>query len=211
MGVNTGGDLLQFPEEKLQECYGYLDVEHCKRNPWRSMKDFALTWTKTKGWRTLLSLHARAYKSSDSDSQKKFPSKSYPIRYGTAKIQEDAFNLFQAGLREYIGSYGVKTQGSLCSGWGITSFSVLASKIVPIPSGTCLIDKYFHGQSTSHFSSMQPLDNFNAEATVSLPPGSKCYSEVNSPKAEVHFPKESWIEDRVPDLELQEQSKFIER
>ncbi|XP_039003259.1 DNA polymerase eta-like [Hibiscus syriacus] len=22
MGVNTGGDLLQFPEEKLQECYG---------------------------------------------------------------------------------------------------------------------------------------------------------------------------------------------
>lgn len=72
--------------------------------------------------------------SSDSDSQKKFPSKSCPLRYGTAKIQEDAFNLFQAGLREYIGLYGGKSEGSHYSGWGITSLSVSASKIVPIPS-----------------------------------------------------------------------------
>jgi DNA polymerase eta len=56
------------------------------------------------------------------------------LRYGTAKIQEDAFNLFQAGLREYIGSHGVKTLGHHHNGWGITSLSVSASKIVAIPS-----------------------------------------------------------------------------
>ncbi|MBA0837296.1 hypothetical protein Goarm_009465, partial [Gossypium armourianum] len=153
-----------------------------------------------------LTLHARAYKSSDSDSQKKFPSKSCPLRYGTAKIQEDAFNLFQAGLREYIGFYGGKTQGSHCSGWGITSLSVSASKIVPIPSGTCSIAKYFQGQSTSHFSSMQSPDNLNTEATLSLPSGSECYSEVNLSEPKIDFPKEeSWIKDTVPDLDLQEQ------
>ncbi|KAJ4827829.1 hypothetical protein Tsubulata_022021 [Turnera subulata] len=84
-----------------------------------------------------LTLHASAYKSSDSDSHKKFPSKSCPLRYGTAKIQEDAFNLFQAGLREYLGSYGVKTQGSHPNKWGITGLSVSASKIVDIPFVSC--------------------------------------------------------------------------
>ncbi|XP_011022338.1 PREDICTED: DNA polymerase eta isoform X2 [Populus euphratica] len=79
-------------------------------------------------------VYASAYKSCDSESYKKFPSKSCPLRYGTAKIQEDAFNLFQAGLREYIGSHGVKTLGHHHNGWGITSLSVSASKIVPIPS-----------------------------------------------------------------------------
>ncbi|KAA3453729.1 DNA polymerase eta isoform X2 [Gossypium australe] len=157
-----------------------------------------------------LTLHARAYKSSDLDSQKKFPSKSCPLRYGTAKIQEDAFNLFQAGLREYIGFYGGKTQGSHCSGWGITSLSVSASKIVPIPSGTCSIAKYFHGQSTSHFSSMQSSDNLNTEATLPLPSGvrsgSECYSEVNLSEPKIDFPmEESWIKDTVPDLDMQEQ------
>ncbi|XP_061982618.1 DNA polymerase eta isoform X3 [Populus nigra] len=79
-------------------------------------------------------VYASAYKSCDSESYKKFPSKSCPLRYGTAKIQEDAFNLFQAGLREYIGSHGVKTLGHHHNGWGITSLSVSASKIVAIPS-----------------------------------------------------------------------------
>ncbi|KAE8715311.1 DNA polymerase eta [Hibiscus syriacus] len=249
MGVNTVGDLLQFPEEKLQERYGIntgtwlwniargisgeevegrlLPKSHGSGKTFpgpRALKTVPAVqhWLnqlceelsericsdldQNKRMAHTLTLHARAYKSSDSDSQKKFPSKSCPLRYGTAKIQEDAFNLFQAGLREYVGFYGVKTQGNHHSGWGITSLSVSASKIVPIPSGTCSIAKYFHGQSTSHFSSMQPLDNFNAEATVSLPPGSECYPEVNSPKAEVDFPKEeSWIADTVPDLDLQEQ------
>ncbi|PQQ18906.1 DNA polymerase eta isoform X2 [Prunus yedoensis var. nudiflora] len=93
-----------------------------------------------------LVLHATAYKVSDSDShKKKFPSKSCPLRYGTAKIQEDALSLFQAALREYLGSYTAKIQGSQNNHWGITSLSVSASKIVPIPSGTASITKYFHG------------------------------------------------------------------
>lgn len=71
---------------------------------------------------------------SDSDLHKKFPSKSCPLRYGTTKIQEDAMNLFQAGLREYLGPFKVKMQGNQKSGWGITGLSVSASKISDIPS-----------------------------------------------------------------------------
>ncbi|CAN0911812.1 DNA polymerase eta [Linum grandiflorum] len=77
-----------------------------------------------------LTLHATAHLSSDRDSHRKFPSKSCPLRYGTAKIQEDAFHLFQAGLREYLGSCGASTH----HGWGITGLSVSASKIMDIPS-----------------------------------------------------------------------------
>lgn len=72
--------------------------------------------------------------SNDADSFKKFPSKSCPLRYGTAKIKEDALSLFQAGLREYLGQYNVKTSGNKNCGWGITGLSVSASKIVAIPS-----------------------------------------------------------------------------
>lgn len=64
-----------------------------------------------------------------SDPHLKFPSKSCALRYGTSKIQEDAMNLFQVGLREFLGSSKV-TQG----GWGITGLSVSASKIVAVPS-----------------------------------------------------------------------------
>ncbi|EOX96839.1 DNA polymerase eta, putative isoform 3 [Theobroma cacao] len=153
-----------------------------------------------------LTLHVRAYKSSDSDSQKKFPSKSCPLRYGTAKIQEDAFNLFQAGLREYIGLYGGKSEGSHYSGWGITSLSVSASKIVPIPSGTCSIAKYFHWQTSSHFSSIQSPENLRMDATHLSPPGNESYSEVNLPEPKIDFSgEESWIEDTIPGLGLQEQ------
>ncbi|MBA0775583.1 hypothetical protein Gotri_010710 [Gossypium trilobum] len=254
MGVNTVGDLLQFPEEKLQEQLGCgtLQEESVEKKlrdafslramvlerhflalgvangKFSAAKTGAEIGEMVQHWLNqlceelserlcsdldqnkriahTLTLHARAYKSSDSDSQKKFPSKSCPLRYGTAKIQEDAFNLFQAGLREYIGFYGGKTQGSHCSGWGITSLSVSASKIVPIPSGTCSIAKYFQGQSTSHFSSMQSSDNLNTEATLLLPSGSECYSEVNLSEPKIDFPKEeSWIKDTVPDLDLQEQ------
>ncbi|XP_028758639.1 DNA polymerase eta-like [Neltuma alba] len=78
-----------------------------------------------------LTLHARAYKG-DLDSHKNLPSKSCPLRYGAAKIQGDAVNLFQAGLREYIGFHNNK--GSQNSSWGITSLSVGASKMVTTPS-----------------------------------------------------------------------------
>lgn len=70
----------------------------------------------------------------DSESLKKFPSKSCPLRYGTTKIQEDSLSLFQTGLREYIGIYNVKTKGSNQHEWAITGLSVSASKIVTIPS-----------------------------------------------------------------------------
>lgn len=71
--------------------------------------------------------------SSEPDSQKKFPSKSCPLRYGTAKIQDDAFNLFHAALREFLGACQTKSQVTLENDWGITGLSVSASKIDCIP------------------------------------------------------------------------------
>ncbi|KAF3450066.1 hypothetical protein FNV43_RR06145 [Rhamnella rubrinervis] len=126
-----------------------------------------------------LTLHARAYKSSDSDSQKNFPSKSCPLRYGSAKMQDDAFNLFQAGLREYLGSNNAKTQEGQNSGWGITGLSISASKIVSIPAGTCSITKYFHGQELPGSLSKESLkqDDFTLEAALS-PSGSGSYLEM---------------------------------
>ncbi|XP_050234374.1 DNA polymerase eta isoform X2 [Mercurialis annua] len=116
-----------------------------------------------------LTLHASAYKCGDSDSHKKFPSKSCPLRYGISKIQEDAFNLCQAGLREYLGVHGNKIQGSQ-NGWGITGLSVSASKIVDLPSGTCSIMKYFHGQSCQSPLKQTP-DNFIQDPPPSSPSG----------------------------------------
>ncbi|KAJ6695181.1 DNA polymerase ETA [Salix koriyanagi] len=123
-----------------------------------------------------LTVYASAYKSCDSESYKKFPSKSCPLRYGTAKIQEDAFNLFQAGLREYIGSPGVKTLGHHHNGWGITSLSVSASKIVAIPSGTGSITKYFHEQYASP-SSKETQDTF-VKKDHAIITASESYSEL---------------------------------
>lgn len=100
-----------------------------------------------------LTLHANAYKSTDTESHKKFPSKSCPLRYGAVKIIEDAVNLFQAALREYLGSY----IGNQSGGWGVTNLSVSASKIVAIPSGTSSITKYFHSRDQLNDLS-EPLD-----------------------------------------------------
>ncbi|KAK2991049.1 hypothetical protein RJ640_019370, partial [Escallonia rubra] len=120
-----------------------------------------------------LTVNASAYKvvvSNDSDSHKKFPSKSCPLRYGTVKIQEDALNLFLAGLREYLGPY-IKTRADQFNGWGITGLSVSASKIIAIPSGTRSIMKYFHGQD-KFFSSMNQLnDKIIPEDVVLSPSG----------------------------------------
>ncbi|XVF46076.1 hypothetical protein PTKIN_Ptkin02bG0259000 [Pterospermum kingtungense] len=248
MGVNTVGDLLQFPEEKLQERYGIntgtwlwniargISGEEVQGRLLPKSHGSGKTFPGPRALKTVpavqhwlnqlceelserlcsdldqnrriahtLTLHARAYKykSGHSDSEKKFPSKSCPLRYGTAKIQEDAFNLFQAGLREYIGLYGVKTQGGEYIGWGITSLSVSASKILPIPSGTSSIAKYFYGPSTSHFSSMQSPVDLNIERVHS---GSESYSEANLPEAKIDFPtEESRIEDTVPGWDQQDQ------
>ncbi|KAL4275549.1 hypothetical protein AHAS_Ahas20G0118300 [Arachis hypogaea] len=73
-------------------------------------------------------------KKGESDSLRKFPSKSCPLRYGTTKIQEDALTLFQAALCEFLGFCNSKTHGNENNNWGVTSLSVSTSKIVPIPS-----------------------------------------------------------------------------
>lgn len=49
-------------------------------------------------------------------------------------MQEDALNLFNAALREYVGVYHVSAKESKHQEWAITGLSVSASKIVDIPS-----------------------------------------------------------------------------
>ncbi|KAF4391422.1 hypothetical protein F8388_008033 [Cannabis sativa] len=181
LGVKTVGDLLQFPEEKLQELYGVntgtwlwniargvsgeevqgrlLPKSHGSGKSFpgpRALKTFASVehWlnelceelnericsdlNQNRRIARTLTLHATAYKSSDSDALKNFPSKSCPLRYGAAKMQDDAMNLFQAGLREYLGCYSTRVLGTQNNGWRITGLSVSASKIVEIPSGNGL-------------------------------------------------------------------------
>ncbi|XP_024021788.1 DNA polymerase eta isoform X1 [Morus notabilis] len=148
-----------------------------------------------------LTLHASAYKSGDTDSQKNFPSKSCHLRYGTAKMQEDAFNLFQAGLREF------KPQGSQNSGWRITGLSVSASKIVEIPSGTSSIMKYFHGQNPSASLSKQSQDDDIQEPSVS-----ESCSEMNLTEQEMKFPGEdSNTKCVMPCLDQQEHKQDLQK
>ncbi|CAL5373944.1 unnamed protein product [Camellia sinensis] len=150
-----------------------------------------------------LTLHARAFKSSDSESQKIFPSKSCPLRYGSAKIKEDALNLFQVGLREYLGSHRIKAQGSHYNGWGITSLFVTASKIVAIPSWTCSIMKYFHGQDQSNCSSRQVNDRFVAEAAPLSPSGT--ISRLHTTELPIEFrEEETRIRYAMPSLDQHE-------
>ncbi|XP_068323488.1 DNA polymerase eta [Pyrus communis] len=157
-----------------------------------------------------LMMHGTAYKASDSDSHKKFPSKSCPLRYGTAKIQEDAFSLFQAALREYLGSYTAKIQGNQNNQWGITSLSVSASKIVPIPSGTASITKYFHGNHTSCSSTMQTQDTIFEEADPLSPAGKESNLEVNVTKPQIEFPgEETTIKHAVPSSDQLEDKKDL--
>ncbi|KAK9074181.1 hypothetical protein SSX86_006778 [Deinandra increscens subsp. villosa] len=119
-----------------------------------------------------LTLHANAYKSTDTDSLKKFPSKSCPLRYGAGKVLEDSVNLFQAALREFLGSYTNPVDG----GWGVTNLSVSASKIVAAPSGTCSITRYFHGQDRFHASSEQSDKKFAPESDNLSPSRTESHS-----------------------------------
>ncbi|KAL0737152.1 hypothetical protein Bca4012_013362 [Brassica carinata] len=132
-----------------------------------------------------LTLHASAFRSKDSDSHKKFPSKSCPLRYGVTKIQEDAFNLFQAALREYMGPFGTKPQGNKKETWRITGLSVSASKIVDIPSGTSSIMRYFQSQSTIPSCSASGCPQEHVAVT---PSASESCSEQKS--AEAAMPEE---------------------
>ncbi|CAG7873250.1 unnamed protein product [Brassica rapa] len=134
-----------------------------------------------------LTLHASAFRSKDSDSHKKFPSKSCPLRYGVAKIQEDAFNLFQAALREYMGPFGPKPQGNKKETWRITGLSVSASKIVDIPSGTSSIMRYFQSQTTIPSCS---ASGFPQEHVAVTPSASESCSEQKSAETLPAMPEE---------------------
>ncbi|XP_019702847.1 DNA polymerase eta isoform X3 [Elaeis guineensis] len=106
----------------------------------------------------MLTLHAKAFKVNDLGSHKKFPSKSCPLRYGTAKIQEDAMKLFVSGLREFLGSQNV--------GWGVTSLSVTASKLLDIPHGTSIV-RFLQDKNASI---SLAGSNVSMEEIVPLPP-----------------------------------------
>ncbi|CAK8578237.1 unnamed protein product [Lathyrus sativus] len=231
LGINTVGDLLQFSEEKLQQCYGIntgtwlwniargisgeeveerlLPKSHGSGKTFpgpQALKTFASVqhWLnelceelserlesdmdKNKRIAHTLTLHARAYKRGDLDSHKKFPSKSCPLRYGTIKIQEDALTLFHAGLRDFLGLFNSKTHSSENNNWGIRALSVSASKIVPIPSGTHSIAKYFSERLPSG-SSNQPVDNAIDEVTPSSPSGENCW-EVIPNELQLEYPEE---------------------
>ncbi|KAF5957791.1 hypothetical protein HYC85_005016 [Camellia sinensis] len=138
-----------------------------------------------------LTLHARAFKSSDSKSQKNFPSKSCPLRYGSAKIKVDALNLFQAGLREYLGSHRIKAQGSHYNGWGITSLSVTASKIVAIPSDTCETMQSTDDQSCNNSSSSPKQEHVRTidETKASSSSRTERYPELHTTELPIEFRK----------------------
>ncbi|KAL6992115.1 DNA-directed DNA polymerase, partial [Sarracenia purpurea var. burkii] len=155
-----------------------------------------------------LTLHASGFKSSDTQTHKNFPSKSCPLRYGTSKIKEDALNLFQAGLREYLGSHRIKTKGSQKSGWGITALSVSASKILAIPSGTSSIMKYFHSQDQPSSSSKQVNDTAGPEAEPVSPSGTESYSGSHQTEPPMEFHEdETRISCALPCLDQQENKR----
>ncbi|CAL5373954.1 unnamed protein product [Camellia sinensis] len=117
-------------------------------------------------------------------SQKNFLSKSCPLRYGSAKIKEDALNLFQAGLREYLGSHRIKAQGSHYN-------------------GTCSIMKYFHGQDQSNCSSTQVNDRFVAEYDILS--RTERYPELHTTELPIEFrEEETRIRYAMPSLDQQE-------
>ncbi|XP_074312139.1 DNA polymerase eta isoform X3 [Silene latifolia] len=116
-----------------------------------------------------ITLHVSAFKLSDTDSLRKFPSKSCPLRYGVLKIQEDVLRLFNVGLREFIGVNGVKDEKNRNSGWGVTGLSISASKIIAVPQGTCSIRKFFASQQTVCATSSEGTPDDPLHETLHLP------------------------------------------
>ncbi|KZV46344.1 DNA polymerase eta [Dorcoceras hygrometricum] len=137
-----------------------------------------------------LTLHASAYKLNDSESLKKFPSKSCPLRYGTTKIQEDSLSLFHAGLREYIGINNVKAKGINRHEWAITGLSVSASKIVAVPSGTNSITKYFHNEDQNYASSKESDYAFTNDAASLSPSGIQSWVGSKPTQSKMEFVEE---------------------
>ncbi|VFQ73150.1 unnamed protein product [Cuscuta campestris] len=77
--------------------------------------------------------------------------------------------LFQAGLREFLGTFNVMTPTKQHDVWGVTSLSVSASKIICIPSGTPSILNYFQSQSQA-CSSTKQLSRSSTQDAVLLSP-----------------------------------------
>ncbi|ERN14955.1 DNA polymerase eta isoform X1 [Amborella trichopoda] len=119
-----------------------------------------------------LTLHARAYKVDDSESQKKFPSKSCPLRYGSAKLHEDARKLFESALREYMGIYGTDKQ-AVAGGnnWRIIGLSVAATNILATPQGVTSITKFFSTSNPPSSSSLECDRNIQESISFSTPSG----------------------------------------
>ncbi|XP_059065820.1 DNA polymerase eta isoform X2 [Cryptomeria japonica] len=96
-----------------------------------------------------LILHARAHQEYGMNSNRKFPSKSCPLRYGKEKILQDALQLFEHGLREYCGGYGGgKRDSQHGHAWAIVGLSVTASNFFATPSGVNPITRFFPGSTS---------------------------------------------------------------
>ncbi|KAJ0982867.1 hypothetical protein J5N97_011122 [Dioscorea zingiberensis] len=116
-----------------------------------------------------LTLHAGAFMYNEKELQRKFPSKSCQLRYGIAKMQEDAKKLFDSGLRDFVSPHNKR--------WGITSLSVSASKILDIPSGTCSISSFFQGKDCHSLSSSGSI-GFNHDQSLPSPSGSHSGNKI---------------------------------
>ncbi|KAK9733513.1 hypothetical protein RND81_04G072200 [Saponaria officinalis] len=149
-----------------------------------------------------LTIHVRAFKLSDTDSLKKFPSKSCPLRYGASKIQEDALRLFHAGLREFMALCGVKGEKIKNSGWRVTGLSISASKIVAVPQGTCTIRKFFAIQDAVCSASSEVTPDNPLHESLQLPGSDACLMSSMLMKKEdtVMGPisnSDQYVEDRI--------------
>lgn len=110
-----------------------------------------------------LTLHVRAYQKQGIDSNKKFPSKSCPLRYGKDKILQDALHLFERGLWDFCGGYAAgKRDSKHGSTWAVVGLSVTASNIFSTP-GVNPITQFFQGATHVNVSSVD-LSSFAEDA-----------------------------------------------
>ncbi|KAK1303165.1 hypothetical protein QJS10_CPB11g00929 [Acorus calamus] len=206
LGVNTVGDLLHFSLDKLQELYGVntgtwlwniargISGEEVVGRLLPKSHGCGKTFPGPKALKTVASVN-------DSESHKNFPSKSCPLRYGTAKIQEDALKLFEAALREFLGLCRDDRQGDEGNTWGVTSLSVSASKILATPTGTCSILKFFQGGNPSCSSSKQASEEFNQVAMPLPTQRSESSSEPNQIEHVASFHGDAGSENGGPHLD----------
>ncbi|KAJ6705287.1 DNA polymerase ETA [Salix purpurea] len=180
LGVNTVGDLLKFSEEKLQERFGI------NTGTWLWNIARGINGEEVQG-RLLPKSHGAGKSFPGPRALKTIASVQHWLNQLCDELNERiCFDLDQNKriahtLTVYASAYKVhlesKTLGHHHNGWGITSLSVSASKIVAIPSGTGSITKYFHGQYTSP-SSKETQDTFVKKTMPLSPLGSESYSEL---------------------------------